>query len=126
MREKLCFNRFVAFEKKEIVVGLKVGASTKRSLDRIVAEHDRTISYVARELLLRGLAAYEADGILRAADATPKADRQIAPVVATIHGGQPTKADVRRMIEQPEIDEIERRIKPNKRQTVPLLKEKAR
>ena len=65
MREKLCFNLVVPSEKKDVVVGMKVSESTKRILDRIADEEDRTISYITRELMLRGLSLYQSDGKLK-------------------------------------------------------------
>jgi len=46
MREKLCFNVFV-IEKKDVVVGMKVGESVKRTLDRIAEETDHRAFGVA-------------------------------------------------------------------------------
>ena len=37
MREKLCFNVFV-IEKKDVVVGMKVGETVKRTLDKIAED----------------------------------------------------------------------------------------
>jgi hypothetical protein len=52
-------------EKKEVTVGVRIAESTKRQLDKIVEAEDRTIGYVARELMIRGLALYQIDGRLR-------------------------------------------------------------
>lgn len=44
-------------------------------------------------------------------------NHKLAPVVARIEPGKPTKDDVRRMINSDEIAEAERRLKPRKRKT---------
>jgi hypothetical protein len=54
--------------KKEVTVGTRVDEETKRILDRIVEKEDRTLGYVTRELMLRGLALYKQDGLLREAN----------------------------------------------------------
>ncbi len=51
--------------KKIEMIGLKVGAPDKEVLKEICEEHDRPLGYVARELMLRGLAAYRRDGKLK-------------------------------------------------------------
>lgn len=51
--------------KKIDFIGLKVGGPDKEDLIEISIEHDRPLGYVARELMLRGLAAYRRDGKLK-------------------------------------------------------------
>lgn len=51
--------------KKIDFIGLKVGGPDKEDLIEISKEHDRPLGYVARELMLRGLAAYRRDGKLK-------------------------------------------------------------
>lgn len=51
--------------KKVDFIGVKVGAPDKKDLLAISKEHDRPLGYVARELMLRGLAAYKRDGKLK-------------------------------------------------------------
>src|SRR5436190_19923355 len=82
----------VNFEKKEVPVTMKVTDSVKLALDGICADNDRPLSYVARELMLRGLALYRQDGRLK-----DEAAAHRAPVVATI-GSE--KAEVRRQFQQ--------------------------
>ena len=97
MYKKLCFNFFV-IEKKDVVVGMKVGESVKRMLDRIADDTDRTISYVARELMIRGLALYQADGQLKD-DLNRTTERHLAPVVARIAPAN-ERRDAQRMIDE--------------------------
>ena len=67
MEEIFCYNRLVIenFEKKEESIAMKVAPSIKREIERIAFEDDRTVSYVAGELMNRGLALYRRDGKLR-------------------------------------------------------------
>jgi hypothetical protein len=44
---------------------MKVSGAVKDELKEIGDEHDRPVGYVARELMLRGLAAYRRDGQLK-------------------------------------------------------------
>lgn len=122
-----CYKGLVPFKdygKKEEMVGVRVSAATKTRLERLMAEHDRTMSYIANSLLLRGLALYEIDGELRdtqpvgvrTATVTLKPERKtLAPVVARIEPGRQTKADVRRMLDEEAEAEIQRRLQPKKR-----------
>lgn len=52
-------------EKKSEMVGLKVEPDDKEQLIAVCQEEDRPLGYVARELMLRGLAAYKRDGLLK-------------------------------------------------------------
>jgi predicted transcriptional regulator len=121
LHENIWYNVRVAAndEKKDVGISTRVSDTVDRRLKEIADEHDRKPAYVIRELLLRGLSLYEADGKLRG-EAPIKAMRQLAPVVARIERGEMSKADVQRMIEQPEIAEIERRIKPRKTVKIPV------
>lgn len=110
MYKKLCFNWDV-IEKKDVVVGMKIGESVKRMLDRIADEQDRTISYVARELMIRGLALYHLDGNLKDDMSVPA--RRLAPVVATITPAVDPKDEVRQMVNAGT-------------QRVPVMKQKAK
>ena len=51
--------------KRIVTMGMKVSDEEKAKIKEISEEHDRPLGYVARELMLRGLAAYERDGKLR-------------------------------------------------------------
>lgn len=51
--------------KKVNMLGLKVDEPTRVELDGISEAEDRPLGYVARELMLRGLAAYRRDGHLK-------------------------------------------------------------
>lgn len=53
------------FEKKEEPLALRIPISLKNRLIAIGFEHDRPVGYVARELMIRGLAMYEQDGKIR-------------------------------------------------------------
>jgi hypothetical protein len=52
-------------EKRNEFLGIKVGESEKETLAEIALEHDRPLGYVGRELMLRGLAQYRRDGLLK-------------------------------------------------------------
>lgn len=54
--------------KKEIPVTMKLSEQQLLMLEDICARHDRPRSYVARELMLRGIALYKQDGKIREAD----------------------------------------------------------
>jgi hypothetical protein len=111
MQNKLWYNNGVPvnFEKKDQPLALRISTSLLRDLEKICEIEDRKLGYVARELMVRGLAQYRADGRLRE-DSQPKAGH-LAPVVATIGGGE--KEQVRRDYERGT-------------QTVPVLKKKAK
>lgn len=51
--------------KKAEMIGLKIEASDKEALIKICQSEDRPLGYVARELMLRGLADYRRDGQLK-------------------------------------------------------------
>lgn len=88
--------------KNDTVIGTKVPETMKTRLESIAAEEDRTVSYVIRQLIIRGLSLYEMDGNLRG-EAPAKAMRQLAPVVARIERGEISKQDVQRMIDSQDI-----------------------
>lgn len=110
MLEKLCYVPLVPSknEKYQHVVGTKVTESTKRQLEEIAAADDRTVSYVIRELMLRGLALYQVDGLVKGDP--PPGTRKTATKIVTHSAG---KAQVQR--------DFDRGI-----QTVPVLKRKAK
>lgn len=62
-----CYNLGVAtsFEKKDVPVTMKIASSVRDTIEQIGLNEDRPIGYVARELMLRGLALYKRDGLLR-------------------------------------------------------------
>lgn len=56
----------MVFDGKRVeFVGVKFSAAEKRHLERIAVENDRPVSYVVRELALRGLVQYLQDRKLR-------------------------------------------------------------
>lgn len=122
MQTILCYNRCVTrnFEKKEASLAMKIAPSIKRQVEQIAEKEDRTVSYVASELMVRGLMLYELDGRLKgsppgvlASEITVgPAKKKKAPVVARIEPGPKTvtKADVRRMLDDDDVGEIERRL----------------
>lgn len=59
-------------EKKAEMIGLKIEPSDKATLIEICQAEDRPLGYVARELLLRGLAAYRKDTLLKEPNDKPK------------------------------------------------------
>lgn len=105
---------------------MKVADSTRRELESICEAQDRTLSYVARELMIRGLAAFRSDGLLK----EPVTERPLAPVVAHIGPADAAAAadidEVRRTISDDEVAEIESRLRPRRTRNVAVLKEKAR
>jgi len=131
-------------EKKSEQVAVKLAPATLEMIERICQAEDRPVGYVVRELMLRGLALYHEDGNLRSTNSPHRLEdafhegikraipadigqtKKLAPVIATITPATPTRADVRRMIGQDEIAEIERRVTPRKTQSVPVLKSKAK
>lgn len=54
--------------KKEIVVGAKISQAEADAFQSICDTEDRSMSYVLRQLALRGLAQYKRDGILKLTD----------------------------------------------------------
>jgi hypothetical protein len=70
------------FEKKDVPLPMKVTESIKLELERIAIALDRPVSYVARELMLRGLGLYEIDGLLR--DAGPEKKRPLGKRIGEI------------------------------------------
>lgn len=84
-KENLCYNHSVPrnYEKKDAPIATRVPDAMKRQLDAIAEEHDRTVGYIIRELLGRGLAMYQADGQLRQSG-IPAAEVRVGKVVAKI------------------------------------------
>jgi hypothetical protein len=83
VQNKLWYNVAVppTAEKKDQPLALRVPESLLNRLAEISVLEDRPLGYVARELMVRGLALYLQDGKLR--DDSPA---RKAPVVATITG----------------------------------------
>lgn len=120
----VCYNRNMPqnAEKKSETVLLNLTPTTFDALTRIADFEDRKLGYVARELMIRGLALYEKDGRLRD-EAKAATGRKLAPVVASISGStQQSKGEIRKMLNSDAEREIERRLHPRKRTTVPLLR----
>lgn len=106
-------------------------------LERVAERNGRrSAQQVAEEILLTYLPVWTAvsDAMARAVTYQStheerKPERHLAPVVARIAPAidrEPSRAEVRRMINADEIDEIERRITPRKTQRIPQLKQKAK
>ena len=55
----------VRFEKKDQPLALRVPVSLLKLINEISDKEDRPVGYVARELMIRGLALYQNDGKLR-------------------------------------------------------------
>lgn len=51
--------------KKVVTVTVKVSSDNREQFEKICKEQDRSMSYVVRELALRGLSLYKSDGILK-------------------------------------------------------------
>lgn len=121
LEQNFCYKVYVPsnYEKKEIGVATRVSDSIKRQLDEIAYEHDRTIGYVIRELLVRGLAAYSVDGKFKDEPLTVQ-QRPLAPVVAHLGSVAAEKDAIRRSV----IDEAQPAIS-NRQQKIGVLKEKA-
>lgn len=60
------------FEKKDSPLTIKVGESLKREIESIASNEDRPVGYVIRELMVRGLDLYRADGLLRSSTNTTR------------------------------------------------------
>jgi hypothetical protein len=95
MLDNFCYKQPVGqkFEKKDVVVGTKIPESLKQEIDDIAAQHDRTVSYVLREFLIRGLSLYRVDGQIKG-EPVAASDN----VVATIGPG--SLEETRRLYEQ--------------------------
>lgn len=67
MQENIWYNvrMPVTVEKKSENLALKVQATFLQTLGEIAEHEDRPLGYVARELMMRGLALYRQDGKLR-------------------------------------------------------------
>lgn len=59
--------------KRSALVGAMVSDETKKELEDIGSIHDRSLSYVAYVMMMRGLSAYKKDGNLTV-DTTPNSD----------------------------------------------------
>ena len=83
MQNNLWYNRVVpnSGEKKDQPLALRVPVSLLDTLGDIARAEDRPLGYVARELMIRGLGLYSADGHLR--DQIPlDADGKVAATIA--------------------------------------------
>lgn len=109
MREKFDYKRNMPQDapKKTEQILINVDPETFAIIEEIREKEDRQRGYVARELMLRGLALYSRDGRLR--------DEVKADPFPNV--GRSTKQDVQRMIDSDQIVEIEKRIKSRKRKT---------
>jgi len=126
MQTELWYNGFVTkqFVKKSEQIAMKLIPDLLAELEQISRDEDRPLGYVARELMIRGLALYRVDGRLRD---EPQAAKHLAPVVATIGPATHamTKAEIQRTINADEIAEAASRLKPRGRtQKVGVLKGK--
>jgi hypothetical protein len=74
MLEKSLYNRRVPLlgEKKDVPLAMKVPESLRIEIELIANREDRPVGYVARELMIRGLACYKNDGHLRDQAAVPR------------------------------------------------------
>ncbi len=59
--------------KKEVVIGSKVSQAEFDALSEICGKEDRSMSYVLRELAMRGLSLYKQDGLLKLTEDEEKA-----------------------------------------------------
>jgi hypothetical protein len=70
MNKNLVQQSMPIFEGKKVLnVGVKVNEEMRQELEAIAAAEDRPMSYVVRELAVRGLALYKQDGRLKATEA---------------------------------------------------------
>jgi len=125
--ERVCYklNMPVNTEKKSETILVNISPSVYNLVAQIAKTEDRKMGYVARELMMRGLSRYELDGKLRD-EATPAirtAEVHLAPVVATITPAVDPKDEVRRMIGNEDIEQIQKRVGQRK---IPVLKQKAK
>lgn len=78
MKENLVKLGMALFEGKKVnMVGVKLSQSMEDIFQEICKDLDRPMSYVVRELALRGLAQYIKDGQLKMTDADEKAIQTI-------------------------------------------------
>ena len=105
------------FEKKLVPLTMKTSQSLRDEIERIGEAEDRPFSYVARELMIRGLALYRRDGKLRD-EGLPS-----GVFVATLNEpksklvAHPSSKEVvhGRLMNDAEAAEAARRLKPRKR-----------
>lgn len=64
MKLSACYNAGMP-TKRVIPLPVKVAAEEKAALEKIKDFEDRPLGYLARAFMLRGLAAYKRDGLLR-------------------------------------------------------------
>lgn len=109
---------------KEVLVTVRIAENVREEFKKAAELRGSTMSGLMHQFIIRT--------IREEKQIAPQAFAEkpyLAPVVATITPAivrEPTKAEVRRMINQDEIDEIERRVTPRKTQSVPVLKSKAK
>lgn len=67
MQGVVWYNQVVSpkVEKKTVQIGVKISDSLNSLIEEICTNEDRPVGYVARELMIRGLALYRLDGKLR-------------------------------------------------------------
>lgn len=67
MQSQVWYNSVVSLksEKKSVQIAVKISETLNAEIEAICSVEDRPVGYVARELMLRGLALYKLDGRLR-------------------------------------------------------------
>lgn len=89
MQNELWYNLQVPkqFQKKTEQVAIKMTPELHEALEKIRVAEDRPLGYIARELMIRGLALYKKDGLLR--DLMVKSERSDNQKTRNGHGGRP-------------------------------------
>lgn len=81
MNENLVKVSMPIFEGKKVYnVGVKVNKQQQDELQRICDDLDRPMSYVVRELAMRGLALYKQDGLIKMTQAEENAILRTMPI----------------------------------------------
>lgn len=137
MLNNVWYNQSVAGSttKKTEQLAMKLFPETFEKLSMIAEVEDRPVGYVARELMLRGMALYAVDGSLRDTFSPHNLEEAVhagiknaipkGKVVATIGGKEPLSKDqVREMLNMGR--PAEEKPRSRKLQTVPVLKENAK
>ena len=67
-QNSLMANKPAGAEKRIVNLGVMIGEETKRLLLQIAEEDSRSVSWVAYELVQRGIAQFKRDGLVREPD----------------------------------------------------------
>lgn len=93
---------------KTTSINLRVSPEFRHAIEALAAYHGLSMSSYTHSLLVKAVR-QETDGTPEAFQSKP--ERNLAPVIATISPATDPKDEIRRMVNQDEINEIERRLK---------------